>query len=159
MYAIMGITGKVAANSHATCSPPASAFVPSCVTQAEAKSGCTWLRGRARQYGGQLSASRRVRRRHGDLHPTAARVRPERGYPEARPVIDGIVEGSTKAWPARVLCLSTTGADAVHGNLLSQRTMMEAALRKLPAAADDPALSLVLSTMRRRTWRLRVRPV
>jgi uncharacterized protein YbjT (DUF2867 family) len=32
----------------------------------------------------------------------------------------------------RVLCLSTIGADAVHDNLLSQRTMMEAALRKLP---------------------------
>jgi NAD(P)H dehydrogenase (quinone) len=57
---------------------------------------------------------------------------PEPGYPEARAVIDGVVEALTKARPARVLCLSTIGADAVHDNLLSQRTMMEAALRKLP---------------------------
>jgi NAD(P)H dehydrogenase (quinone) len=46
-------------------------------------------------------------------------------------VIDGVVEALTKARPARVLCLSTIGADAVHDNLLSQHTMMEAALRKL----------------------------
>jgi uncharacterized protein YbjT (DUF2867 family) len=56
---------------------------------------------------------------------------PEPGYPEARAVIDGVVEALTKAKPARVLCLSTIGADAVHDNLHSQRTMMEAALRKL----------------------------
>ena len=57
---------------------------------------------------------------------------PEPGYPEARAVIDGVVEALTKARPARVLCLSTISADAVHDNLLSQRTMMERALRKLP---------------------------
>jgi NAD(P)H dehydrogenase (quinone) len=57
---------------------------------------------------------------------------PEPGYPEARAVIDGVVDALAKARPARVLCLSTIGADAVHDNLLSQRTMMEAALRKLP---------------------------
>jgi NAD(P)H dehydrogenase (quinone) len=57
---------------------------------------------------------------------------PEPGYPEARAVIDGVVEALTKARPARVLYLSTVGADAVHDNLLSQRTMMEATLRKLP---------------------------
>jgi uncharacterized protein YbjT (DUF2867 family) len=56
---------------------------------------------------------------------------PESGYPEARAVIDGVVEALTKARPARVLRLSTIGADAVHDNLHSQRTMMEAALRKL----------------------------
>jgi len=57
---------------------------------------------------------------------------PEPGYPEARAVIDGVVEALTKARPAKVLCLSTIGADAVHDNLLSQRMMMERALRKLP---------------------------
>jgi NAD(P)H dehydrogenase (quinone) len=57
---------------------------------------------------------------------------PEPGYPEARAAIDGVVEALTKARPARVLCLSTIGADAVHDNLLSQRTMLEAALRRLP---------------------------
>ena len=55
----------------------------------------------------------------------------EPGYPEARAVIDGVVEALTKAKPARVLRLSTIGADAVHDNLHSQRTMMEAAPCKL----------------------------
>jgi NAD(P)H dehydrogenase (quinone) len=57
---------------------------------------------------------------------------PEPGYPEARAAIDSVVEALTAAKPAKVLCLSTVGADAVHDNLLSQRTMMEAALRALP---------------------------
>jgi uncharacterized protein YbjT (DUF2867 family) len=57
---------------------------------------------------------------------------PEPGYPEAQTVIDSVVKALTAAKPAKVLCLSTIGADAVHDNLLSQRTMMEAALRALP---------------------------
>jgi NAD(P)H dehydrogenase (quinone) len=57
---------------------------------------------------------------------------PEPGYPEAQAVIDSVVEALTAAKPTKVLCLSTIGADAVHDNLLSQRTMMETALRKLP---------------------------
>ena len=56
---------------------------------------------------------------------------PEPGYPEAQAVIDSVVEALTAATPRKVLCLSTIGADAVQDNLLSQRTMMEAALRKL----------------------------
>jgi NAD(P)H dehydrogenase (quinone) len=50
---------------------------------------------------------------------------PEPGYPEARAVIDGVVEALTKAKPARVLCLSTIGADAVHDNLLSSARRKE----------------------------------
>jgi NAD(P)H dehydrogenase (quinone) len=57
---------------------------------------------------------------------------PEPGYPEARAVIGSVVAALKAAKPAKVLCLSTIGADAVHDNLLSQRTMMEAALRELP---------------------------
>ena len=57
---------------------------------------------------------------------------PEPGYPEAQAVIDSVVEALIAAKPTKVLCLSTIGADAVHDNLLSQRTMMEAALRELP---------------------------
>ena len=47
-------------------------------------------------------------------------------------MIDSVVEALTAAKPRKVLCLSTIGADAVHDNLLSQRTMMEAALGELP---------------------------
>src|SRR6476646_4219513 len=57
---------------------------------------------------------------------------PEPGYPAARAVIDSVVQALRAAKPTKVLCLSTIGADAVHDNLLSQRTMMEAALRELP---------------------------
>ncbi|MGX5842494.1 NmrA family NAD(P)-binding protein [Mesorhizobium sp. ArgA1] len=59
---------------------------------------------------------------------------PEPGYPEAQAVIDSVVEALRAASHARVVCLSTVGADAAHDNLLSQRTMMEAALRQLPRA-------------------------
>ncbi len=57
---------------------------------------------------------------------------PAPGYPEAQAVIDSVVEALTATSPKKVLLLSTIGADAVHDNLLSQRTMIEAALGKLP---------------------------
>jgi NAD(P)H dehydrogenase (quinone) len=56
---------------------------------------------------------------------------PEPGYQEAQLVIDSLVAALTAANPKRVLCLSTIGGDAVHDNLLSQRTMMEKALMAL----------------------------
>jgi len=56
---------------------------------------------------------------------------PEPGYPEARRVIDALVSGLAAARPNRVLCLSTIGADAPHDNLLTQRTLLEQALRGL----------------------------
>lgn len=59
---------------------------------------------------------------------------PAPGYPEALAVIDSVVAALKAARPAKVVCLSTIGADAVHDNLLWQRTMLEAALRPLPLA-------------------------
>jgi uncharacterized protein YbjT (DUF2867 family) len=56
---------------------------------------------------------------------------PEPGYPEAQKVIDALVAALKAARPARVLCLSTIGADATKNNLLTQRTMMEEALSAL----------------------------
>ena len=56
---------------------------------------------------------------------------PKPGYPEARLVINSVVEALRAAKPRRVLCLSTIGADAKHDNLLSQRGVMEEALREL----------------------------
>lgn len=57
---------------------------------------------------------------------------PEPGYPEARRLGDTLARALTAARPGRVLELSTIGADAVHDNLLSQHTLLEAALRDLP---------------------------
>jgi uncharacterized protein YbjT (DUF2867 family) len=56
---------------------------------------------------------------------------PSPGYPEALAAINSVVAALEAARPQRVLCLSTIGADAVQDNLLSQRTLMEQALRKL----------------------------
>ena len=56
---------------------------------------------------------------------------PQPGYPEAQVVIDSVVAALAAAKPPKVLCLSTVGADAATDNLLSQRAMLEAALRKL----------------------------
>ena len=56
---------------------------------------------------------------------------PESGYPEARDVMNNIVEALRATKPRRVVCLSTIGADAKQDNLLSQRGMMEEAFRKL----------------------------
>jgi NAD(P)H dehydrogenase (quinone) len=57
---------------------------------------------------------------------------PAPGYPEARAVIGAVVEALKAARPSKVVCLSTIGVDAPHDNLLSQRTLMEVALRELP---------------------------
>jgi uncharacterized protein YbjT (DUF2867 family) len=57
---------------------------------------------------------------------------PEPGYPEARRVIAAVSEAIERVRPGRVVCLSTIGADAEENNLLTQRTLMEQALAKLP---------------------------
>ncbi|ETA72294.1 MULTISPECIES: NAD(P)H-binding protein [Mesorhizobium] len=59
---------------------------------------------------------------------------PEPFYPEAQAVIDSVATALRAAKPARVVCLSTVGADAVQDNLLSQHTKMETALSALPLA-------------------------
>lgn len=56
---------------------------------------------------------------------------PKPGYPEARRVIDAVVAALAASRPARVVCLSTIGADAPHDNLLTQRSLMEAAVSAL----------------------------
>ncbi|GLQ93484.1 NmrA family NAD(P)-binding protein [Dyella acidisoli] len=53
------------------------------------------------------------------------------GFPEARAVIDVVKTALESARPAKVVCLSTIGAQATRTNLLSQRTLMEEALAGL----------------------------
>ncbi|OWJ65336.1 NAD(P)H-binding protein [Inquilinus limosus] len=57
---------------------------------------------------------------------------PAPGYPEACRLAGTLVQALTAARPGRVLELSTIGADAAQDNLLSQHTLLEAALRGLP---------------------------
>jgi NAD(P)H dehydrogenase (quinone) len=56
---------------------------------------------------------------------------PAPGYPEARRVIDAVIAALVAARPNRIVCLSTVGADAAEDNLLSQRGLMEGAIRTL----------------------------
>jgi len=57
---------------------------------------------------------------------------PTDGFPEARVVIAAVREAIVQAGPKKVVCLSTIGAQATQINLLTQRTLMEEALRTLP---------------------------
>ncbi|ACD20737.1 NmrA family NAD(P)-binding protein [Paraburkholderia phytofirmans] len=57
---------------------------------------------------------------------------PMPGFPEARVVIDAVSTALQAARPEKVVCLSTIGAQAIETNLLTQRTLMEQALRGLP---------------------------
>ncbi|MDR5760955.1 NmrA family NAD(P)-binding protein [Caballeronia sp. LZ035] len=57
---------------------------------------------------------------------------PQPGFPEAREVIDTIVAAVARARPGRIVCLSTVGAQATQTNLLTQRTLLEEALRQQP---------------------------
>jgi len=57
---------------------------------------------------------------------------PKPGFPEARAVISAVRQALDATRPARVVCLSTIGAQALQSNLLSQRTLMEEALSTLP---------------------------
>jgi len=63
------------------------------------------------------------------------------GFPEARAVITAVRRALDATCPAKVVCLSTIGAQAVQSNLLSQRTLMEEALStlRLPVTFLRPA--------------------
>ena len=55
---------------------------------------------------------------------------PSPGFPEAQAVISAVTHALRAAPPARVVCLSTIGAQAPQLNLLTQRTLMEQALSR-----------------------------
>ena len=56
---------------------------------------------------------------------------PAPGFPEATAVISAVRQAIETSRPGRVVCLSTVGAQATQPNLLSQRSLMEAALSSL----------------------------
>ena len=57
---------------------------------------------------------------------------PAPGFPEARAAIAAVRSALEAVRPARVVCLSTIGAQAAESNLLTQRTIMEQVLGELP---------------------------
>jgi uncharacterized protein YbjT (DUF2867 family) len=56
---------------------------------------------------------------------------PAPGFPEARAVISAVKTALEAARPMKVVCLSTIGAQATQPNLLTQRMLLERALRGL----------------------------
>jgi NAD(P)H dehydrogenase (quinone) len=132
MYAITGITGKVGgelARILLAAGQPVRAIVR------DAKKGQDWTARGCELALAEMEDASALTKAFGGASAVfilpPSEFDPKPGYPEAQAVIDSVVQALTTAKPARVLCLSTIGADAVHDNLLSQRTMMEAALRKL----------------------------
>lgn len=57
---------------------------------------------------------------------------PAPGFPEVRRYLSALVEALRAAAPARVVCLSTIGAQATQENLLTQLQLVEQALSQLP---------------------------
>ena len=57
---------------------------------------------------------------------------PSRGFPEARAQIDVLVDALNVARPAKVVALSTVGANAPQANLLNQLRLLEERLSTLP---------------------------
>jgi uncharacterized protein YbjT (DUF2867 family) len=57
---------------------------------------------------------------------------PAPGFPEARAAIAAVKAALASARPNKVVCLSTIGAQSTKSNLLTQRTLMEEALREVP---------------------------
>ncbi len=57
---------------------------------------------------------------------------PQPGFPEAQAVIDSVTTALLAAKPQKVVSLSTIGAQATQSNLLTQRTLMEQAMSKMP---------------------------
>jgi NAD(P)H dehydrogenase (quinone) len=133
MYAVTGVTGKVGGELARAL---IAAGLPVRAVVRDAKKGQAW----------SASGCEVAQAEMGDASALAAAFRgatavfilppsefdPQPGYPEARALIQSVVEALKAASPARVLCLSTIGADAERDNLLSQRTLLEAALGQLP---------------------------
>jgi uncharacterized protein YbjT (DUF2867 family) len=133
MYVVTGITGQVGgalANALLKAGKPVRAVVR------DERKGALWsARGCELAHATMTDADALARAFEGAqavfvLPPPE--FDPAPGFPEAREVIDAIVAAIARARPRRIVCLSTIGAQAAQINLLTQRTLLEEALRKQP---------------------------
>jgi uncharacterized protein YbjT (DUF2867 family) len=133
MYAITGITGKVGgglARALLAEGQPVRAVVRDTVKgQVWAERGCEVALAEM-QDAASLSAA--FKGTDGIFILPPSQFDPLPGFPEARAVIDAVKSALESASPGKVVCLSTIGAQASQPNLLTQRTLMEQALGKLP---------------------------
>ncbi|MGN6578758.1 MAG: NmrA family NAD(P)-binding protein [Bordetella sp.] len=133
MFAITGITGKVGgavARRLLAAGQPVRAVVRD-VTRAGpwAERGCELVTARMEDAASLTAAFEGAK---GAFILPPSEFDPEPGFPEARAVIDAVSAAIVKARPGKVVCLSTIGSQAQQSNLLTQRTLMEQALREMP---------------------------
>lgn len=133
MYAITGITGKVGgalAHTLLAANRPVRAVVR------DADKGRRWAaRGCAVALAPMddgVSLTTAFTEVEGVFILPPSEFDPAPGFPEARTVIAAVRAALESARPAKVVCLSTIGAQAARTNLLTQRTLMEQALSTLP---------------------------
>jgi uncharacterized protein YbjT (DUF2867 family) len=133
MYAITGITGKVggaAARALLAAAQPVRAVVRDAGrAHSWAKQGCEVA---TANMDDTSSLGAAFKGAQGVFILPPSEFDPSPGFPEARAIIDAVRAALLSARPGRVVCLSTVGAQATATNLLTQRTLLEQALRDLP---------------------------
>ena len=132
MFAITGITGKVG-GAMARCLLAAGRSVRAVVrdagkARAWADRGCEVAVADMTDAAALAAAFRGA---EGVFILLPPQFDPSPGFPEARAVIAAVKAALAIARPARVVCLSTVGAQATQPNLLSQLGLMEQTLRAL----------------------------
>ncbi|MFI0849693.1 NAD(P)H-binding protein [Mesorhizobium sp. IMUNJ 23232] len=129
MYAITGITGKVGgalARSLLADHLPVRAVLRDEAKAAEWRArGCEVA---IAEMNDAASLAAAFKDAEGVFILPPSEFDPEPGFPEARRIIEAVTTALGEARPAKVVCLSTIGADAAHENLLTARTLMEQAL-------------------------------
>jgi uncharacterized protein YbjT (DUF2867 family) len=132
MYAITGITGKVGGELARTLLA-AGQKVRAIVR--DSKKGAEWAaRGcevALAEMDDAAALARAFRDATGVFILPPPIFDPQPGYPEMKAVVEAVVSALNAARPAKVLHLSTIGADAAEDNLLSQQTMMEEGLVRI----------------------------
>jgi NAD(P)H dehydrogenase (quinone) len=132
MYAITGITGKVGgalARTLLAAGQPVRAVVRDAMKgRSWAEQGCE-IAVAEMQDAAALTAA--FSDASGVFVLPPSEFDPAPGFPEARAVITAVKSALEAARPFKVVCLSTIGAQATQPNLLTQRTLMEQALRQL----------------------------
>jgi len=142
MYAITGITGKVggavARNLLAAGKPVRAVLRDRSKAKAWADQGCE-IAPAEMSDAAALTAAFRGAEAVFILPPPV--FDPAPGFPEIRAVIAAVTTALAAARPARVVHLSTIGAQARQPNLLSQQGLVEQALRQLttPVSVLRPA--------------------
>ena len=133
MYAITGITGKVggevARQLLAAGLPVRGVVRDTARAGVWAERGCELARADMADASALAAAFKGAKGVFVLLPP---QFDPAPGFPEARAVIAAVADAILKASPEKVVCLSTIGAQADEVNLLTQLTLMEQVLSKLP---------------------------